>query len=117
LAILGIASGPILLIGGALFALVNFIGQPVYGALIADYSPSWLQGRVFGIFFLASFGLSFPGPYFAGFISDQWGTEWIFRLLILAEILIALLSLYLLYIGSTLRNSRDNNIQTNPPSS
>ena len=105
LALLGLISGPVLLVGGALFAFINFMGQPIYGALIADYVPPRLQGSVFGLSFFTAFGLSFPAPYLAGYISDRWGTEWVFRSLVGVELMVGVLALYL-FLAALARNRR-----------
>ncbi|MBI2166351.1 MAG: MFS transporter [Chloroflexi bacterium] len=95
LALLGFVTGPALLPAGAFFAFFNFMAQPLYTSLIADYSPPRLQGSIFGITFLSAFGFSFIAPPTAGFIADRWGTEWVFRALAGAQAVAAILAIIL----------------------
>jgi len=67
------------LLGAAItFAFFNFMGQPVYNCLVADYCPPSWRGRMFGISFFCVFGFgSFSAPLL-GYIADRFGTSWVF---------------------------------------
>ncbi|MBI2871803.1 MAG: MFS transporter [Chloroflexi bacterium] len=88
LLIVGYTSGAVLVIGAAAFAFVNFMAQPSYNALIADYAPPRMHGRMFGVAFLVGFGFgSFAGTV-GGLIAQEVGTAWVFRVLAIFGVLI-----------------------------
>jgi len=71
--------GGLLLLGSAaLFAFFHFMSQPVFNALVADYSPDLWRGRVYGVYFFCAFGVgSFSaGPL--GYAAEQHGVETVF---------------------------------------
>jgi len=67
------------LLGAAIaFAFFNFMGQPIFNCLVADYCPPSWRGRMFGIYFFCVFGVgSFSAPLL-GYIADRFGTSWVF---------------------------------------
>jgi MFS family permease len=91
----GVAQGVWLVVSAASFAFFNFMAQPIYTTLISDYSPSRLQGSIFGVSFFSAFGLGSFAATFAGYIAQRWGTSWVFISLSLVEALITALALYL----------------------
>jgi MFS family permease len=97
--LVGQASGLLLVVGAALFAFTYFISQPVLDAILADYVPPHLQGRAFGLLFLAGFGLASFAGSLAGYIAGRAGTAWVFLALIGFAATALLLTLYLLRIA------------------
>ncbi len=71
---MGSAGGAPLVVASAAFVFFSFGGQPIYNALIADYTPPRLLGRSYGISFFAAFGLASVGSTYAGFFADRWDT-------------------------------------------
>jgi MFS family permease len=78
LAVMGFASGVLLLVAAAAFVFVNFAQQPVFNGLIADYAPAGTAGRAFGIMFFLTFGLGSFSATFAGLLAERWGTAAVF---------------------------------------
>ncbi len=78
LLLVGLASGPGLVGLAAVFIFFNFAAQPIYTALLAEYSPQQALGRSYGISFFASFGLGSTAATFAGLFADRWGTGSVF---------------------------------------
>lgn len=74
LIVMGSASGAVLVVASAAFVFFSFGGQPIYNALIADYTPARLLGRSYGISFFAAFGLASVGSTYAGFFAERWDT-------------------------------------------
>lgn len=74
LLLVGVLGGPGLVALAATFIFFNFAAQPIYTALLADYSPQQALGRSYGLSFFASFGLGSTAASFAGFFADRWGT-------------------------------------------
>ena len=95
LVVMGFAHGYPLLISASAFAFLNFMTQPIYGTLVADYSPVRVQGRVFGVMFLVSAGLGSVGGLAGGLIAHNYGVQWVFPLLAILAALILALTLYL----------------------
>jgi predicted MFS family arabinose efflux permease len=102
LVLIGVANGVGLAAAAGAFAFFNFMGQPAYTALIADYSPSRAQGSAFGVAFLSAFGIgSFAGT-FGGVVAERWSTQWVFISLAGFESLIAVLAAWL-YVAARRR--------------
>lgn len=102
LLLMGLTHGALLIVVSALFVLVFFMAQPIQNALVADYTPAQFQGRSFGFVFFAGFGLgSFAGT-FAGYITQRFGTSWVFISLSGFALAGFLISLYLL-LGASKR--------------
>ncbi len=80
LLVVGTSEGLILMIGAAGFAFFHFMGQPVYNALIADYSPAGWRGRLYGIYFFCAFGFGSFSASILGYVADQFGTNWVFMM-------------------------------------
>lgn len=78
LLLVGLAGGPGLVALAAVFIFFNFAAQPIYTALLAEYSPQQALGRSYGVSFFASFGLGSTAATFAGFFADRWGTGSVF---------------------------------------
>lgn len=74
LMLVGVLTGPGLVALATAFIFFNFAAQPIYTALLADYSPQQALGRSYGLSFFASFGLGSTAASFAGFFADRWGT-------------------------------------------
>jgi len=78
LVLMGNSEGVILMIAAATFAFFYFMGQPVYNNLIADYSPTDWHGRLYGIYFLCTFGFGSFSASILGYVADQFGINWVF---------------------------------------
>lgn len=81
LVLVSASSGVLLLVGAALFGLVNFAQQPVFNGLVADYAPRDAAGRAFGLSFFLSFGVGSSAAWFAGAVAERWGTGATFAML------------------------------------
>ena len=69
---MGSTGGAPLVVASGGFVLFSFGGQPIYNGLIAEYTPSRLLGRSYGISFFAAFGLASVGSTYAGFFAGRW---------------------------------------------
>jgi len=70
--------GGSLLAAAALFAFFHFMTQPVFNALIADYTPVLWRGRVFGLYFFASIAVGSFSASVLGYVADTRGIEMVF---------------------------------------
>jgi MFS family permease len=95
LVLMGTAHEALLVVAAAAFVMFSFGGQPVFNSLIADYTPTRLLGRSYGVSFFASFGLASFGSTYAGFFADRWDTAAVFLALIPVAIMTAVVGLAL----------------------
>jgi MFS family permease len=70
--------GAALLGFAALFAFFHFMTQPVYNALIADYTPDSWRGRMFGIYFFCAFGVGSFSASGMGYVAESQGITTVF---------------------------------------
>jgi MFS family permease len=70
----GLVSGGGLIPFAAAFIFFTFAGQPVFNALISEYTPRRLVGRSYGVAFFAAFGIGGSGGAIAGAFADRWDT-------------------------------------------
>ncbi len=103
LLLMGAASGVLLVVAAAAFAFFNFMGQPTFNSLVAEYTPRRLQGRSYGIYFFCSFGIGSFAAGVSGLIAERFGLPWVFVVLAGVGVLLVLLTLYLLSLTSALR--------------
>jgi len=75
---IGNGEGLALMITAAAFAFFNFMGQPIYNSLIADYSPADWRGRLYGISYFCTFGIGSFSASILGYVAVKFGTSWIF---------------------------------------
>jgi len=99
LVLMGTTHEALLVVAAAGFVMFSFGGQPVFTSLIADYTPSRLLGRSYGISFFAAFGLASFGSTYAGFFADRWDTAAVFLALIPVAILTVIVGLALLALA------------------
>ena len=99
LVLLGTTREALLVVAAAGFVMFSFGGQPVFTSLIADYTPSRLLGRSYGVSFFAAFGLASFGSTYAGFFADHWDTAAVFLALIPVAILTVVVGLALLALA------------------
>ena len=78
LALIGWASGIVLLLAAAGFVVVNFAQQPIFNGLITDYSPPGAMVRAFGMSFFLTFGVGAIAAWLAGLLANVWGTPAVF---------------------------------------
>ncbi|MEO1198578.1 MAG: MFS transporter [Pseudomonadota bacterium] len=82
------ASGPMLLLGLALFAMASFGQVTVNDTIIARYTPDAWRGRAYAVRYLAAFGASSAAiPYLAGF-HDQGGFQAAFHLMAMVALVV-----------------------------
>lgn len=74
----GFVGGTGLIIAASVFAFFNFMAQPSYTALIADYTPSRIQGKAYGVMFTLGMGAGSFGGVLGGWIADSVGVRWVF---------------------------------------
>jgi MFS family permease len=96
LVLMGLTTGVALVIAAAAFALFNFMAQPAWNSLVAEYTPPDLQGRSFGLNFFATFGLGSFSAGFSGLVAARLGVQWVFVVMGGLAFLISLLALLLL---------------------
>jgi MFS family permease len=72
------AGGTLLLASAALFAFFHFMSQPVFNALIADYTPVLWRGRMFGIYFFCSLAVGSFSATGLGYVAETRGIEMVF---------------------------------------
>jgi MFS family permease len=106
LVVMGFASGGLLVLAAALFVFLNFSGQPITTALIADYSPEGAVGRSYGIGFFLSFGLGSFAATAAGGIADAWDVAAIYRALSAMALLSFIFGLSIMVVWSRQRGRR-----------
>ena len=75
------ANGVFLVGAAALFIFFNFMAQPSYSALLADYTPRSIQGRIFGFLFLAFFIVGATSGVLTGWLVERYSTDWAFAAL------------------------------------
>lgn len=92
---MGFTHGYPLLISASAFAFLNFMTQPIYATLVADYSPMRVQGRVFGVMFLVSAGLGSSGGVAGGVVAHSYGVGRVFPALAIFAVMVLVLTLYL----------------------
>ncbi len=78
LIVIGMSSQITLIIMASGFAFFHFMGQPIFNNLIADYSPSYWRGTIYGIYFFCSFGLGSFSATILGFVADNLGINQVF---------------------------------------
>jgi len=72
------AGGTLLLGAAAVFAFFHFMSQPVFNALIADYTPVLWRGRMFGIYFFCSLAVGSFSATGLGYLAETRGIEMVF---------------------------------------
>ena len=73
------ATGGTLLLGAAaLFAFFHFMSQPVFNALISDYTPVLWRGRMFGIYFFCSLAVGSFSATGLGYLAETRGIASVF---------------------------------------
>lgn len=72
--------GPILLIS-ALLGFFLFVVQPLYQAMVAEYSPAAVRGLSYGYAYLAVFGVGAAGAAVTGFLLDFFTATTMFAVL------------------------------------
>ena len=75
------ANGILVVGAAALFIFFNFMAQPSYSALLADYTPRRIQGRIFGFLFLGFFIVGSTAGVITGWVVERHSTDWAFVLL------------------------------------
>jgi MFS family permease len=78
LILMGSGQGLFLVVASTIFAFFYFMGQPIYNVLLADYSPGTRRGRIYGLYFLCTFGLGSFSASILGYIAVKYGTNWVF---------------------------------------
>jgi MFS family permease len=78
LLVVGNISGLTLIAAAAGFAFFHFMTQPTYNSLIANYTPARWRGRMFGIYFFATYGGGSFSASILGYVADRLGTNWVF---------------------------------------
>ncbi|MBU2607805.1 MAG: MFS transporter [Chloroflexi bacterium] len=77
---MGSSYGLTLIMAAAGFAFFHFMTQPTYNSLIANYTPAQWRGRMFGIYFFATYGGGSFSASILGYVADRLGTNWVFIL-------------------------------------
>jgi len=54
------------------------MSQPVFNALIADYTPDCWRGRMYGIYFFCAFGVGSFSASALGYIAESRGVGFVF---------------------------------------
>ncbi len=88
--------GAALLGFASLFAFFHFMTQPVYNALIADYTPDSWRGRMFGIYFFCAFGVGSFSASGLGYVAESEGITTVFLICALIGVLSILIVIPLL---------------------
>lgn len=83
MAMVGFGTGPWILAWAALFSFFHFSGQPITNLLLSKYTDERFRGRIYGLYFTASFGLGSFGASLCGYLADTYGLAWIFRSLVI----------------------------------
>ncbi len=98
--LMGATSGLALVVVASVFAFCNFMGQPIYSALIAKYTPHHWQGRSYGISYFATFGGGSFSAGLAGYIAQNQGMNWVFVALAGFGVPLIALALYIIWSAS-----------------
>ena len=102
--LMGVTGGVWLVVWASAFAFFNFMTQPIYVSLLAEYTPPERQGGALGIMFLVSGGVGSFAATMGGYIADRWSTSLIFLILGGLAVVIFLAATFLLV--SSLRRAR-----------
>lgn len=105
LLLVGLTSDAALVAAAAGFALFNFMAQPAWNSLVAEYTPAHLQGRSYGINFFATFGLGAFAAGFSGVVAQRLGVQWVFVVMAGLAVLVSVLALWLLARASGRRRT------------
>jgi len=89
---MAVAEGPSRVVAAGLFALVHFMHQPIYNALVARYVSSARRSLGYGISNTMTFGVGSFGASFAGYAQTSL---WTYSSLAVIAVLAGLLSLTL----------------------
>ena len=78
------------------------MSQPVFNALIADYTPDCWRGRMYGIYFFCAFGVGSFSASALGYLAESQGIRTIFVVCAITGIIATgfLLALYLRAVRS-----------------
>jgi len=76
--IAGFSRGALLVIALSLFSLTHFAFQPAGNTLIAKYSPVGARSRCYAVGLVLGFGMGSTASTLAGYISDNFGMNWIY---------------------------------------
>jgi MFS family permease len=74
----GFSRGWFLIMALALFSLTHFALQPPANTLVAEYSPPSARSRCYGLGLVLGFGVGSTSATLAGYISDNFGMNWIY---------------------------------------
>lgn len=96
LVLVGMTGGLWLVVTASVFAFFNFMTQPIYVSLMADYTPSRHQGGIFGLMFLMANGIGSFAATMGGYITERGDTAQIFLVLGGIEALIVVAAIFLL---------------------
>ncbi len=97
--LMGTSSGVWLVVMASAFALFNFMAQPVYASLIADYCPPRYQGTAFGVFFLSGYALGSFAATLGGYIVERGGTPGVFLALVPVQGMMVVAAMVLLLVA------------------
>lgn len=84
------------LASAAMWSFFQFLSQPVFNALIAEYTPDFWRGRMYGLYFFCAFGVGSFSASGLGYVAETGGIRQVFLVcailgLIAACFLVALL--------------------------
>ena len=72
-------SGGVLLLGAAaFFAFFHFMTQPIFNALITDYTPVLWRGRMFGVYFFCALAMGSFSATGLGYVAETRGLDAVF---------------------------------------
>ena len=79
--LISVAGGAVLILVIAVFTMANFVMQPSFMSLVAEYAPAGRLGASYGVSFFMNFGVGSVAGVIAGAAADAWGTDAVFLVL------------------------------------
>jgi len=91
--------GIALLLSATAFAFLYFANQPVSNALLPNYVPRLMRGRLYGWFFFANFGAGSVMSWIAGTVAEKFSLAIIFEILAAIAALTGILGFLLVRVS------------------
>lgn len=98
--LMGFFSGSALIAISVLFTLFFFPMQSIENSIISIAAPARFTSSIFGLKFILSFGVGSIGAFFSGFITDRWGSSYVFWIIAIFLAVSALSALLLKLLNS-----------------
>ena len=99
LLLVSVAGEGALILAVMFFVFVNFLSQPAFVTLVAEYAPAGRLGTSYGLTFFLSFGVGSFAASIAGAVAALWGIDAVFQFLAIVAIAAAAISAVLVILA------------------